>query len=115
MSKVFMPHPILRMTESGPVPKFPMGPARAYGEVLSVFGSSEMALMPDTAVEYAVQFLHQHDYDPEQDYLLIGGDPAVYGLLLEAALVNWGMRPKLLRWDREKRGYDVLPCKTYRS
>lgn len=112
-AKVFLPHPVVRMTESGLVSKFPLAPAARYGELLTVFGDSGLALMPDVALDAIRNKLQDCAFDAERDYFVVAGDPTIFALMIEAALVHWGARPKLLRWDRLRRDYDVVPGKTY--
>lgn len=111
--KVFLPHPVTRMTESGLVSKFPLAPAARYGELLTVFGDSGLALMPDAALDAIRNKLDSEGFEPGRDYFVVAGDPTIFALMIEVALVHWGWRPKLLRWDRLRRDYDVVPGKTY--
>jgi hypothetical protein len=112
-AKVFLPHPVTKMTDSGLVSKFPLAPAARYGELFTIFGDSGLALMPDAALDAIRNKLSAEDFAPERDYFVVAGDPTIFALMIESALVHWGARPKLLRWDRLRRDYDVVPGKTY--
>jgi len=78
-----------------------------------VFGNSGMAAMPDAAVNAICDVLEEHKFDPNRDFFLVAGDPTIYGLMIESALMHYNMRPRLLRWDRDRKDYDVLPAKSY--
>jgi len=82
-------------------------PAEAYGTLAEIFyGTSDVA-EPDKIVEHARRSIR--NWEPG-DYLLMVGDPSLCALCLAIALeFDPTGRVTLLRWDRIKRAYSVLP------
>lgn len=82
-------------------PRRDVSAAEKWGQIRFMFtGRVDYSL----AVEHARKMLH--DYDPDRDYILMVGDPALIGIVMIAALEYApNERISLLRWDRKTLDY----------
>lgn len=107
-TKIFLPHPVLVRRADGTIePKFSLDRVREYGELVTCLGNSELALDAVSAREALLKRFDENDFDPVEDCFLIAGDATILCLMVEVALRYFGASPKYLRWNRDRRLYDV--------
>lgn len=89
--------------------------AEAYGEIKLVNGryifidEVENEQLPPTFVKNMLRAVDQ--FDPDHDYLLIAGDHLQIVAMSALLAERWG-RFKVLRYDREARGYAPVEINT---
>jgi hypothetical protein len=78
-----------------------LSPSEKFGQTRLMFGGR---VDYGLAVEHARKMLH--DFDPDQDYILMIGDPALIGITMIAAL-EYAPKERItvLRWDRRALQY----------
>ena len=81
--------------------------AEEFGDVKEIFSSINRNFDPQGAIKYARQVLAKMK---DTDYLVMAGDPTLCAICVAvAAELNEGC--SVLRWDKHKLRYDVLPLK----
>lgn len=81
--------------------------AESFGTLAEIFYGTSDVTEPDKLVEHARRLMR--NWEPG-DYLLMVGDPSLCALCLAIALeYDPTGRVTLLRWDRIKRDYSMLP------
>ncbi len=90
-------------------PVFDVTPARVYGELKILITSNSIGV----AVQPLISILRKNLKDfNDDDYILAVGDPVAIGIVTAIATeVNLG-RVRMLRWDRQTKGYIEMRINT---
>lgn len=81
--------------------------AEEFGEIKEIFSSINRNFDPQGAINYARQVLAKLK---GTDYLVMSGDPTLCAICVTVAAELRG-ECEVLRWDKNKLRYDVLPLK----
>lgn len=112
-SRVFVPYRVTVMGVHGIRDKFSMDFLAEYGEACFIFDGPAVIANPNAAVKAAERVLRCEKFNVENDYLLSAGDPCALVQITEAIRNLFEARPRILRWDKGNRGYDILAAKHY--
>lgn len=102
MSKVYLTQdiPIDKFTGQ---PKYNIVGAQKYGKVEVIFpGKSQMLYSPAPFIMKIRMALSK--FNPEEDYLLLSGDPAII-LTFGLVIAEMYGKVKVLKWDRQEMQY----------
>jgi hypothetical protein len=101
MSKVYLIQEIPGTTKGQP--KYNILGAQKYGEIVTLLPEySQMILSPGPLIQKLRTLLKDVTSD---DYLLLGGDPAIIGVTCSVVSDLTNGKYKLLKWDKQERKY----------
>ena len=101
MSKVYLIQEIPGTTKGQP--KYNILGAQKYGEIVTLLPEySQMILSPGPLIQKLRTLLKDITSD---DYLLLGGDPAIIGVTCSVVSDLTNCQYKLLKWDRQEKTY----------
>lgn len=106
--KVFVTQEVFSRGDDGELRvKFDLSEAAAFGRLVFLFGHGPVALSPNAMVSGIVHRLSEERFEPDRDFLLTIGDNVIACALGAVLGATYG-RFQVLRWDRRRKGYDVI-------
>jgi hypothetical protein len=112
MSRVFVvQQPTRRGDDGGVEPSFDLSPAEAYGELVFLLHEAHNPFNAMNATaQLVLDAFDEHDYEPEEDYLLLVGNPVLMGVVAAVAgrysLEGYGESMiRILQWNRARAAY----------
>ena len=98
MGRVFVVQKQLRMNDDERlVPKFDLSSAEIFGEVTYLLSARAAPFTPDPVIKELAHMLA--DYDGDNDYLLLVGNPCLIGWTVALAANASGGKVRLLQWS----------------
>lgn len=79
-------------------------PAKKFGQQFIVLATKDLPLYRDPASMISSVVVKLNSYNPEQDYVIMTGDPLLIGVVTASIIKKHG-KIRCLKWDKQNMDY----------